>query len=195
MRSANRRLLPTSHVVTYIIPSTRSFTSIRRLFKICVDVVAFESLGRQKINLNTYITVNDSLVLRKKKKTTISKSDETPTIAKQLLCSMHALLLVNAKLRSTIYKQIFVAILQTALHFIEVNDHLRVFDIQNDGVITLDDKRRSSSDLIKIPNHFFPVSCLILMDQSKLQKYLYHTNYTFSSIPENILFLNVSCSF
>lgn len=77
----------------------------------------------------------------KKKKTTISKSDETPTIAKQLLCSMHVLLLVNAKLRSTIYKQIFVAILQTALHFIEVNDHLRVFDIQNDGVITLDDKR------------------------------------------------------
>jgi len=47
-----------------------------------------------------------------------------------------SLLLVNAKPRGTIYQQIFVAILQTALHFIEVNVHLRVFDIQNDGVIT-----------------------------------------------------------
>lgn len=84
---------------------------------------------------------------------------------------MHALLLVNAKSRRTIYKQIFVTILQTALHFIEVNDHLRVFDIQNDGVITWDDKRLSSSDLIKILNNFFQtvsfstVSCLISMDQ------------------------------
>lgn len=95
------------------------------------------SLSRSKENKPKYIYYYKWFTASQKKKNkTISKSDETPTMAKQLLCSMHALLLVNARPRSTIYKQIFVAILQTVLHFIEVNDHLRVFDIQNDGVIT-----------------------------------------------------------
>lgn len=63
-------------------------------------------------------------------------------------------LLVNSKLWSTVYEQIFVAILQTTSYFIEVNDHLRVFYIiiiyirwkrRRHIIKTQDDKLRSRS--------------------------------------------------